>query len=378
MAYTMTFAADIVPTKTNEQYFVAGDAAHLFGEEMLRYLASVDFRCFNLETPLTTSRDTALYPGPYLRAAPEAVNAIAKLDPSLLTLGNNHALDQGEAGFRETVATLTNAGLAYTGAGGNLEEAAKPFIVEADQGRIGIFNCSEYEFAAATERSCGANPYDPLASFDQVRALKERCDVVIVLYHGGKEFYRYPSPDLRRVCRKFADCGAALVICQHTHCIGCEETYRGSRIVYGQGNLLFDRKENEFKKTGMFVQCEVDGGAIASIRYVPFRKAAECVRLADAGEAAAILEGFRERSGQIESEAFVRDQYDRLARESYGAYVQELLGRRRLVRLLNRLTRGRFLDRYYTNRQALAVLNAISPENHGELLKAALRLRGGR
>lgn len=42
--------------------------------------------------------------------------------------------------------------------------------------------------------SAGANPFDVLESFDDVQALKEHCDYVIVLYHGGKEFYRYPSP----------------------------------------------------------------------------------------------------------------------------------------------------------------------------------------
>jgi len=39
--------------------------------------------------------------------------------------------------------------------------------------------------------------------------------------------------------------GASAVICQHSHCPGCYEEYRGGLIVYGQGNLLFDMYPKE-------------------------------------------------------------------------------------------------------------------------------------
>ena len=42
--------------------------------------------------------------------------------------------------------------------------------------------------------------------------LKKQCDYVIVLYHGGKEHYRYPSPYLQKVCRKIVDKGADIVV----------------------------------------------------------------------------------------------------------------------------------------------------------------------
>ena len=68
------------------------------------------------------------------------------------------------------------------------------------------------------------------------------CNSII---NGGKEHYRYPSPDLQKICRKFIDKGADLVVCQHSHCIGCEEKYNHGTIVYGQWNFLFDRSNIE-------------------------------------------------------------------------------------------------------------------------------------
>ena len=38
-----------------------------------------------------------------------------------------------------------------------------------------------------------------------------------------------------------AENGADVVICQHSHCIGCYEEYQGCYILYGQGNFHFAR-----------------------------------------------------------------------------------------------------------------------------------------
>lgn len=145
----------------------------------------------------------------------------------LLTLANNHILDQDQQGLVSTCSVLDAAGIAYTGVGQTPEEAAKPYIFECDGKRIGVYACAEHEFSIVTEHSAGANPIDLLETPDHVAALKEQCDYVIVLYHGGKEHYRYPSPNLQKVCRKLVEKGADLVVCQHSHCIGCEEKIRG-------------------------------------------------------------------------------------------------------------------------------------------------------
>ena len=80
-----------------------------------------------------------------------------------------------------------------------------------------------------------------MESLDHIQNLKDQCDYVIVLYHGGKEHYRYPSPYLQRVARKMVEKGADLVVCQHSHCIGCYEKYKDSMIIYDQGNFIFER-----------------------------------------------------------------------------------------------------------------------------------------
>lgn len=40
--------------------------------------------------------------------------------------------------------------------------------------------------------------------------------------------------------------GADLVIYQHSHCVGSYEKYKDSTIVYGQGNFMFNKRDDEY------------------------------------------------------------------------------------------------------------------------------------
>ncbi len=65
------------------------------------------------------------------------------------------------------------------------------------------------------------------------------CDKIIVILHGGIEYYPFPSPELQDKCHFLIEEGADIIVCQHTHCAGCIEEYLNGYIIYGQGNLIF-------------------------------------------------------------------------------------------------------------------------------------------
>ena len=184
--------------------------------------------------------------GPNLYAPKITIKGIKGLDPTLLTLANNHILDQGIKGLESTIKLLNENNIPYTGIRKNLHAANIGYTIENSGYKLGIYACAENEFSIATSTQPGANPFDPLESLDHIKALKNECDYVIVLYHGGKEHYRYPSPYLQKVCRKIVEKGADLVVCQHSHCVGSYEKYKSSTIVYGQGNFIFNKYRNEY------------------------------------------------------------------------------------------------------------------------------------
>lgn len=368
--------ADLVPTDSNIELFASGDTKALLGEELNNILQKADYRIFNLEVPLTDREQPIPKCGPNLIAPTKCVAGYKAMHVDLLTLANNHILDQDQQGLTSTCSVLDAAGIAYTGVGQTPEEAAKPYIFECDGKKIGVYACAEHEFSIVTEHSAGANPIDLLETPDHIAALKAECDYVIVLYHGGKEHYRYPSPNLQKVCRKLVEKGADLVVCQHSHCIGCEEKYLHGTIVYGQGNFLFDMSEMNEWQTSLLI--EFNDGIIS---YTPLKKHKDKVRMANSVESKEILTEFRKRSDAIKDSQFIENKYKEFATDKIYEYLLVLSGssNSKILRLINKIFRHKYfkyhLSRKYAASAIISILNYLECEAHSEVIIEGLKMK---
>ena len=374
----------MVPTESNYKYFESGyDVDKLIGKELSEKLQAADFTIFNLEFPLTDTFSPIAKCGPNLIAPTSTISGLKAINPHFFTLANNHIMDQGPKGLEETMHVLDKAGIAYAGAGIDLEHAqtSASYVVEREKVRVGIYCCAEYEFSIANANTPGANPFDPLESLDHVKTLKEACDYVIVLYHGGKEYYRYPSPYLQKVCRKLVSKGADLVVCQHSHCIGASEEWQeGShqgKIVYGQGNFLFDRNESKYWQTGLLIELILNENG-AEIAYIPLCKTAETVRLADSEIASEILNAFEKRSEKLKDSNLIEKKYQEFADSMLEGYLSTFAGKKSLLyRICNKLSGYHLikwpLKRKYGKAERLAIRNYVECEAHRELLIRGLK-----
>ena len=365
--------ADIVPTETNRNEFIKGDVESLFGDALLGCLNSADYRIFNLEVPLSDEKHFFKKRGPALIAPVLCAEALKDIHIDLMTVANNHAMDQGEEGLFSTIRTLEEYGIAWSGAGKNAEEAAKPFVFQLNGMKIGVICCAEHEFSGAAEDSAGVQVFDALNTPDAVSALKKECDRVLVLYHGGKEHYHYPAPYLQKICRKLAEKGADLVITQHSHCIGCCENMNGSVIVYGQGNFLFDHSEREEWQTSLLIQWHPEDN---SVEYLPVVKMKQYARLADEARGKEILSGFAKRSEEMKQPGFIERRYTEFAEEMLGNYFGDSTGKFRtnpVMRLLGRMTHGKSWRIFYGEREKLRMINIMECEAQRELYLAGLK-----
>lgn len=361
--------ADIVPTLSNQQYFEEEQMEKIVDSRLFELLKKADYRVFNLEVPLTDKSMPIEKAGPNLIASVNSAVGLKQLGINFLTLANNHILDQGEQGLWSTMEQLDKNKISYAGVGRTHAEAAKSHIVEMEGKKIGIYCCAEHEFSIVSAKQAGANPFDPLESLDHIVALRAQCDYVICLYHGGKEHYRYPSPNLQKTCRKIVEKGADLVICQHTHCIGCEEKWQEGTIVYGQGNFLFDHSESEFWQTSVLVSVDTN---TKKIEYIPLRKNGKGVRLAVEDDATKILTEMMQRSEEIKKEDFIEKQYRAFALQIRELYLKtgDPIATSFAFRVVNKLLRHKlmpwYLDRKLKkNRQFL--INFVECEAHREV-----------
>ena len=372
--FKFIIGADLVPTDSNIDLFASADVETLIGKDIKKLLDSASFTIFNLEVPLTDLSTPIKKCGPNLIAPTKTIAGLKAINPHFFTLANNHILDQGEQGLNSTMSLLDKYGIDYAGAGKDVEEAAKPYVLEQDGKKIGIYCCAEHEFTIATEITPGANPFDPLNSLDHIMELKKQCDYVIVLYHGGKEHYRYPSPYLQKVCRKIVDKGADIVVCQHSHCIGCEEKWHEGTIVYGQGNFLFDDCDNEFWNTSLLLEVKLSNEL--EVNYIPICKNKNGVRLADETEAETILKQFHKRSHDILCEDIVQENYSKFAESMILGYYYRISGKVSSflpIRIINKLSNYLFLKWIYGSKEKTMIENCLECEAHRELFSQFLR-----
>lgn len=369
MSVTVMIGADVAPTEASRGAFSSG---RLFSDALLDEWERADARVFNLECPFTDSETPIEKCGMALRAPTDCFAGIRALRPSAAALANNHILDQGKQGLRSTLGLFRDAGIPTFGAGMTAHDADSAATVLINGERVTFYAVAEHEFSVAEGDGAGANGLDLIEIADRVRELKRSCEHLVVLCHGGREFDPYPSPMLRKLCRKLVSVGADAVLCQHSHTVGCREGYAGGEILYGQGNLLFDLDgEREAFYTGLIARITFDRG-VTHAEYLPIARDGHGAKLLTGAEADAVLRPFFDRSEEIAREGFVEERYARYAAESKEKLMKVFLSGNPVLRVLCRI-RGRRPTRVYPRETQLAIRNTLTCESIRELLTEGMK-----
>ncbi|MBE6702266.1 MAG: CapA family protein [Ruminococcaceae bacterium] len=292
----LLLCGDICPTSKNEALFASGDIKALFGDTTTLFEGN-DLHFINLECALTEKETPITKIGPNLKSGTATAATLKALGVDVCGLSNNHVFDFGIPGVTDMLSVLAAQGIAMTGFGKNYEDARRDFVLEKHGERVTLIAVCEHEFSYATENGMGSRPFDEFDTLEDIRAAKAKGGTVVVLYHGGKEFCRYPSPRLLRACRAMARAGADVVLCQHSHCIGCYEEYEGCHILYGQGNFHFvGRKDDAYWHSGLSVKYDT---ATHAIEFVPHVMTEYGITLATGAEKAQLMADFAARNEEL-------------------------------------------------------------------------------
>ncbi len=133
----------------------------------VKILLGSDATFGNLETTILDVRNFAGHPdsgaGDWgLTSLPAVAGDLAAMGFDLLGRANNHSLDWGIAGLRETGRWLDAAGLVYAGVGENRGLARAPQYFESEKGRIGLVSmASSYNPNSAATPARGSTAGRP-------------------------------------------------------------------------------------------------------------------------------------------------------------------------------------------------------------------------
>jgi poly-gamma-glutamate synthesis protein (capsule biosynthesis protein) len=266
----ITIASDWGPLWKYEQP-MRDSSLGVYGD-LLPILRKADLNIVNVECVLGDAGEPIGKPGPNLRGDAQAVRSLVDVPFHVATLANNHTLDFGPKGLRQTIHLLQEAGLKTVGAGMSGEEAARPLVMDLKGKKLGLLNCSEGEACCSLNNRPGSHGFDVPALVRQVQDLKRRTDAVLVIFHGGREHAPMPPVYVVDALRQMADAGASAVIAHHPHVPQGIEIHNGVPIFYSQGNFIFNHDRPEyFQNIGYLVHLDFDGATLARWEITPYR-----------------------------------------------------------------------------------------------------------
>lgn len=373
MSISVLIGGDLCPIGEPAGLFQRGDSQTIFNDLVTEFKNS-DISLLNLECPLIDKGIPIIKVGPALKAPASGINGIKNIGIDIVNLANNHIMDYGPEGLENTINICRSSKLNVVGVGKNIHEARKPLIKEINGIKIAFLAMVENEWSIASENKPGSNPLDLILFREFIIEYHNKYDRLVVLVHGGKENYPYPSPENQRVARFFVNEGADAVVFQHSHISGCYELYKDSPIVYGQGNLLFNKESGQpdYWDQGFLVKLVMAKEKGCDINIIPFSitETRQGIQKMQREKKEKFLQEINRRNKQILTKGFIEKQWKIICLSEERRYMRTFSNYNKLFSLFNRfIPIDRLLFRKDWKRR---ILSYIRCESHREAIISIL------
>ena len=208
-------------------------------------LSAADLAMVNLETAVTNRGTPA--PKQYVfRAPPTAFVALRAAGIDVATMANNHGMDFGVVGLRDSLAAAKTASLPVVGIGVDEAHAYTPYTATIRGVRVAVIGATQVLDDNLIE-AWTARPGKPgLASAKRVdrivaavRGARASADIVAVFLHYGTERASCPTSAQRSIASALAEAGADVVVGSHAHVLLGAGWLGNTYVDYGLGNFVF-------------------------------------------------------------------------------------------------------------------------------------------
>ncbi len=265
---TITFTGDV--TLGGEDY-LRGDpdsfaqvykanGPEYFLQNFADFFAEDDLTVINLEGVLTDNerllvadkgngRETsASY---WFRGLTEYTRVLSSASVEVASLANNHTLDYGESGLRDTIDALENAGIGwFSTREKHRNDTEQFFFYEKDGVTICLMSLYWDDYGQGDPNGNGA------WMSQQIMDIKAsgKADSVICILHGGQEYGRHRTKPQKIFTAMAMKAGADLVICHHAHVVMGMDVIGNRSAFYSLGNFCFGGNRSAYTVTKKKVQ----------------------------------------------------------------------------------------------------------------------------
>lgn len=254
-------------------------------EKIAPTIRKADFAIANLET--TISGDSFKYSGyPNFNTPISFVDALLYSGIDMVTLANNHTLDMGEVGIKNTISNLDSKNMDHTGLSTDEKGYYNYYLKDINGIKIAVI---AYSWRTSAVRKYENKDYiqrfwDDVEGVEKdIKAVKNLgAEVVVLSVHWGTEYRRSYTIQQRRLAETYIGLGADIILGSHPHVVEPIErllveledgSFREGIVAYSMGNFISNMKAR-YNNTGIVVNIKIrktpDGETIIDpITYVP-------------------------------------------------------------------------------------------------------------
>ena len=262
---TITFTGDV--TLGGEER-IAGEAnsfasvyekngPEYFLQNFADFFAEDDLTVINLEgvltdndqlNPVDKGKGTEIGSGYWFRGSTEYVKVLTSASVEAASLANNHTLDYGETGLRDTIRALEGAGVAWFGTYDKHTNDTEAFyFYEKDGVTVAFVSLYWENYSQGDPNGVGAW----LSNEIMEMKASGKVDAVVAVLHGGQEYGRHRTRPQKVFTAMAMKAGADLVICHHAHVVMGMDVIGNRSAVYSLGNFCFGGNRSAYQvKTG--------------------------------------------------------------------------------------------------------------------------------
>lgn len=250
---TIKAVGDVIPGTNYPNYRLPRFRDELLPKSVRGYLQGADILFGNFESSLTnypySAKDVSQGQTFAFRSPPDYAQLFADVGFDVMNVANNHAMDFGPIGFRDTVKNLAAVGIETLGHKNQI------LYLQANNIPVAMIGFTTYDL------------YNSVNDLEAAKALvleaKNNANIVVVSMQVGAEgtgalrvkneteyFYGENRGNSLKFARTMIDMGADLVIGHGPHVPRAIEIYKGKLIAYSLGNFLGYRTLSTAAETG--------------------------------------------------------------------------------------------------------------------------------
>ncbi len=231
----------------------SGNPRYPFLQLPANWVSGFDFSLANLEGPVTPVRRLPVKSIDF-QFDPAWTGVLKSEGWDGFSQANNHALDQGSAGYADSVSRLRQAGFVTFGH-------------QVDDGLIALATTTiKGERFAFLGWNNTDNPVNRVQAAEAIATAKAESDLVIAYLHWGNEYRDRPDAQNVELAHWLIDQGVDIVIGGHPHWVQGFSSYKGKPIVWSLGNFIFDQDWSKETQQGLAIELSI---APETIRILP-------------------------------------------------------------------------------------------------------------